>query len=447
MIRTLCCLLFCNILNGADLDKCVHLLNRTSFGSDYKQLKLCLDSKSYSTYVKIMLNPKVEVLVNHIPKGSDSLFLPPSPQIKNYVRKRREFSRKLSTFQNNLRAWWLSKVVYTDEPFLERMVLFWHSHFTTSFNKVAQPKLIYSQNLLFRKHALGNFSTLLHEIIENPAMLNYLDNSYNKKNHPNENFARELLELFTLGQGQYTEMDIKYLAKSLTGYSVDKHRNFLFKKHLHDYSAKTLFGKIGKFDGHQAIDIILKQQETAEFIVRKLWIEFIGETLNKNEIKRLSTLFKNNNYELKPLLYALFTSPYFLDTKTRGKMVKSPIELIVGVLRTFEYHTFDRQISLKYLKLLGQNIFTPPNVKGWKGGIKWINSNTLLLRKVFLNRLMRDDMMKHFDYRLFSLAPKNISKEEFACKVLLPLTVCISPKDTFDDTLRIILRNPLYQLK
>lgn len=440
-------LLHISLLYAADADKCIHFLNRTSFGVDYKQLSTCLHSQNYEMYVKQIVYGTRSKRDEVIPTGSETLLLPPPKGAKNYMKKRKNFTKKSKVFEENLKVWWLNKMVETDQPFLERMVLFWHSHFTTSIKKVRQSSLMYRQNVLFRKYALGNFGTLLHQMIEDPAMLFYLDNRINRKQHPNENFARELLELYTMGEGHYTEQDVQSLAKALTGYSINKEREFLFKKHIHDRSIKVLFGEKGNFDGHQAVSIVLRQKETATFIVRKLWHTFIGEKVQEKELERLVQLFRKHNYELKPLLYAMFTSSSFTDPAVRGTMIKSPVELIVGALRTFEYDNFDPKTRLKYTKILRQNLFTPPNVRGWREGKFWINVNSLLHRKAFINLLLRGDMMKNFKFELFRLAPQNISTEAFIVKALLPDDGPIAPADTLENRLRTILDHPRYQLK
>ena len=346
-----------------------------------------------------------------------------------------------------LKEWWFRKMLKTDDPFLEYMVLFWHNHFTSSLKKVGQASLMYTQNKLFRKHALGNFSELLHAIIENPAMIIYLDNRGNKKGHPNENLARELLELFTMGEGNYNEREIKALARALTGYSVDKDLNFRFKKRIHDNDKKVIFGQEGNFDAHSIIDIILQNEVTSIFIVRKLWLTFIGDKPEVIEVERLAKFFRHNNYELKPLMLELLTSSYFTNISTRGTMIKSPIELIVGTLRSFDYNDFDTKTGVQFCRRLGQDLFDPPNVKGWSGGKNWINTNTLLIRKGFLNRLTRGDAMKHLKYDLFKPTKAGENKEDRAAETLLPLKVLITPTPTFNQTLRTILQHPLYQLK
>jgi uncharacterized protein (DUF1800 family) len=327
-------------------------------------------------------------------------------------------------------------MISTNDPFLEKMVFFWHNHFTSSIQKVRQPTLMYNQNELFRKHALGNFRELLHAIVEDPAMLIYLDNRANKKKHPNENLARELLELFTLGEGNYKEQDIKELARALTGYSLNKDLEFKFIKNMHDYGQKVFFGKKGKFDIHNMLDIILEQNKTSEFIVKKLWLEFVSYSPNDDEIIRLAAIFRENNYEIKPLMIAIFTSNYFTDKSNYAQMIKSPADIVVGSLRSLELGNFDTKIALKYFNRLGQSLLNPPNVKGWPGQKSWIDTNTLLVRKEFLQELTRGDDINHMQ----------LKAEDFA-KNLLPLDVYFILSKNKKEDLQTVLQHPTYQLK
>jgi uncharacterized protein (DUF1800 family) len=195
------------------------------------------------------------------------------------------------------------------------------------------------------------------------------------------------------------------------------------------------------------INIILKQPATSTFIVRKLWLEFIGSAPDTKEVERLARLFVQQDYEIKPLLEAIFTSKVFTDPAQYGTLVKSPVELTVGTLRSFEYDDFDAKTAVLFCKRLGQDLFDPPNVKGWANGNQWINTNTLLIRKAFLNRLTRGNAMQHLGYDLLTPVRDKQSREERAAETLLPANVFITPEPEFSQTIRMILQNPLYQLK
>jgi uncharacterized protein (DUF1800 family) len=255
---------------------------------------------------------------------------------------------------------------------------------------VKSPALLYRQNELLRRYALGNFRELLHAVARDPAMVVYLDSRSSRRQSPNENFARELLELFTLGNGYYSERDIKETARAFTGWSLDpKSGAFRFYPQRHDDDAKEFLGQRGRLDGDDILDILLAQPRTAEHITEKLWREFISETPDPAEVARLAALFRASDYELKPLLRALLTTRAFWDENNRATLVKAPVELIVGTLRSFEVPMTDtRPLALAGARL-GQDLFDPPSVKGWPGGQSWITSATLLARQQVLERLVR----------------------------------------------------------
>lgn len=434
-------------LLGTDLIQCKHLLNRTSFGVDKHQLSTCMQHDDYKSAVKALVYKPSILEPDETPQCAEQIIRPPRKMRDLNSTERKAFRKLKRSSHVDFKKYWFERTLKTDDPFLEKMVLFWHNHFTSSLKKVGQASVMCRQNRLFRQYALGNFAEFLHAVIEDPAMLIYLDNRASKKEHPNENLARELLELFTLGEGHYSEDDIKAFARALTGYSIDKDFKFRFKKRIHDNGQKKFMGQSDNFDAHDIVDIILQKEATSIFIVEKLWLTFIGYAPNTKEVQRLAKLFRQNHYEIKPLMYALLTSPYFTDPSTRGTMIKSPIELVVGTLRSFQYDTFDSQTGIQYTRRLGQDLFDPPNVKGWAGGESWINTNTLLTRRGFLNRLTRGDAMKDLKLDLLTPVIKEQSREERAAETLLPIKVFITPAPQFQQTLRTILQHPLYQLK
>jgi len=289
-----------------------------------------------------------------------------------------------------LRGWWLHEMLSTPTPLTERMTLFWHNHFTSSQQKVRSTQLMYRQNVLLRRQALDNFGSLLHAIIRDPAMLLYLDNSSNRKGAPNENFARELMELFTLGEGQYGEQDVKEAARALTGWSVERDTGtFRMTPGAHDAGSKTVLGVSGNLDGDTMLDILLAQPACAEYLVAKLWREFISPSPDPREVRRIAKQFRDSGYDIKTALRGLFLAPAFWDAGNRATLVKSPVELVVGTLRQFRFRYDDPLPFTFAVGQLGQNLFNPPNVKGWPGGDAWINSTTLLARKAVLERLFR----------------------------------------------------------
>jgi len=430
---------------ATNLEQCVHLLDRSSFGVDRKDLLACLQDPGYEQTVKRLL--KTTKVSENPPAFAREVIRPPKKFKELSATERQAFNKRKRAQQIALKMWWIDKMLKTFSPFRERMVLFWHNHFTSSLRKIQQPALLYRQNQLFRRYAVGNFAQLLHRIIEDPAMLIYLDNRANRKKHPNENLARELMELFTLGEGHYSEKDIKELSRALTGYGVDRNLHFRFRPRWHDSGKKELFGKKGNFDAHRAVDLILQRKETAIFIVRKFWKTFVDDTPNQREVQRIAEIFRKNRYELKPMLYALFTSPFFTAPYNRGTLVKSPIELLVGTLRSLGERSFDPRIVMQYSRRLGQDLFDPPNVKGWPGGSRWIDANTLLIRKEFLGRLTRGKAMLQIDRKIFENPQLGATPDRAAARLLLPTQVYLIPARNFGGTLQTILQHPLYQLK
>jgi uncharacterized protein (DUF1800 family) len=288
----------------------------------------------------------------------------------------------------DLKAWWLNEMLVTPSPLTEVMTLFWHNHFTSSLAKVKAPVLLYRQNLLLRHRALGNFATLLREIARDPAMLIYLDNARSRRQAPNENFARELMELFTLGEGRYTEADLKEAARAFTGWSVNRKTGaFVFRTAWHDHGVKSVLGAEGDLDGDDVIDLLLARPETARSVVDKLWRQFISETPEPAEAARLAELFRDSGYEIRPLLAALFASEAFWATENRGRLVKSPVDFVVGTLRLFDLPLDDSRDLAWLTRRLGQDLFDPPDVKGWPGGTAWITGASLLDRQALMARI------------------------------------------------------------
>jgi uncharacterized protein (DUF1800 family) len=289
-----------------------------------------------------------------------------------------------------LRSWWLREMIETPTPLSERMALFWHGHFATSQQKIRYSQPMYQQHVLIRQHALGSFADLLRGIARDPAMLAYLDGANNRKEAPNENFAREVMELFTLGEGQYTEADVKEAARAFTGWGIERDTySFVLRPALHDTGDKTVLGKRGNFNGDDVLNILLAQNATARFITTKLMQEFVTPNPAPADVAALAAQFRAGNYAIKPLLRAMFLSPAFWSEANRGTLVKSPVELMAGAMRQFQFGYSDALPLALRTAGLGQNVFSPPNVKGWPGGVAWINSTSLLERKRFLEQLFR----------------------------------------------------------
>ncbi|GEJ47555.1 hypothetical protein CRS_41630 [Chryseobacterium sp. ON_d1] len=286
--------------------------------------------------------------------------------------------QRINREQNNeLNLNFLNTIVNSKEQMREKMAFFWHGHFAS---RVVNPK--FNRQLLntIRKNALGNFKELLFEVSQSPAMLNFLNNQQNKKDHPNENFAREVMELFTMGRGNYTEKDVREGARAFTGWSYDKEGNFKERKNLHDEGTKSFLGKTGNFNGNDILDIILEQKATAQFITAKIYKFFVNEKADQEIVSRLSTNFYNSGYDIKKLMTEIFSSTWFYDQKNIGNRIKSPVELMAGIMRILPMHIQNPENLIVYQKLLGQMLLYPPNVAGWPNGKSWIDSSTLMLR-------------------------------------------------------------------
>ncbi|GAA5480683.1 DUF1800 domain-containing protein [Haloferula helveola] len=278
-------------------------------------------------------------------------------------------------------AWWFDRMMRTRAPLREKMVLFLHDHFATSSQKVRQPALMMRQNELLREYALGDFRKLTHEIVRDPAMMLYLDTQTSKKGKPNENFAREVMELFTLGEGNYTEKDIKEAARAFTGYTVNRFNGKVSHvKFQWDSGSKTVLGKTGKFDGDQVVDILFEQQAAAEYLPSKLWMFFVEDEPPKAVVEELAEGFRASGFQLKPLLREIFLSRAFYDSTVIRNQIKSPIQFLVQMCKELEVPDLPGGYEQLAQRELGQVLFVPPNVAGWDWGRAWINTNTLLSR-------------------------------------------------------------------
>jgi uncharacterized protein (DUF1800 family) len=303
---------------------------------------------------------------------------------------RREELRKQVKMGLDLRGWWLTEMVATPSPLTERMTLFWHNHFVSAQPKVRYTQLMYRQNVLFRKHAFGRFDHLLHAAAKDPAMLIYLDSATNRRGSPNENFAREVMELFTLGEGRYSEEDVKQAARAFTGWSIDLDSGeHVFRRLLHDDGEKTVLGRTGKFDGDAVLEILLAQPSSAEFIVRKLWREFVSPHPDEVRIKQIAAQFRISGWNISQPVRALLMQPEVIARDQDNALVKSPAELMVGFVRQSNAELVQPIAAAVALAGMGQNLFSPPNVRGWPGGDAWINTQTLLTRKQFLERAIK----------------------------------------------------------
>jgi uncharacterized protein (DUF1800 family) len=280
-----------------------------------------------------------------------------------------------------LRGWWLQRMARGPRPFQEKMVLFWHGHFATSVDKVRNPYFLWRQNELFRRLATDNWLRLLIEAGKDPAMLVWLDQADSRKEHPNENFARESMELFSLGEGHYTEKDVTEAARALTGWSLDRlNEKFVYRPAFHDDGIKTVLGLTGNLEGEDFLAQVVKQPQAAKFITAKIWNYFAGQFPSDGLDDALAAVFRENGDNFKPLLRVMFCSEEFYGDDIVRNEVKSPVQWLVGSVRMLECDLPPTFICWGITRSLGQDLFAPPNVKGWDGGVSWITTNTLLER-------------------------------------------------------------------
>ena len=368
------------LADGMGIDEARHLLARTGFGPTWTEIQRFAALSRSDGVERLLADTRIQASTS---PPDWAAFYPPPAAMRDLTEDQRRLRQETRRQQEStLRQWWLTEMRVTPSPLTERMTLFWHGHFVSALNKVRSPVLMYRQNTLLRAHALGRFDALLHEIAKDPAMLIYLDGAVNRKARPNENFAREVMELFTLGEGHYSETDIKEAARAFTGWSLDRKLGTLhFKPAWHDNGFKTLFGQRGRFDGDQVLDLLLEHPETARQITRKLWREFVSPQPDETEVQRIADLFRQNRYEIKSLMRSLLNSTPFWAPANRGVLIKSPVEFLTGIQRQLDITPIDPAQVAKVSAQLGQTLFSPPTVKGWPGGETWLDARTLLLRQ------------------------------------------------------------------
>lgn len=294
--------------------------------------------------------------------------------------------RKLMT---DFRDWWVTWMAKTPRPFEETMTLFWHGHFATRQRNVRDAYLMAQQNFLFRKFAVDNFGKLCFGIVRDPAMLRFLNNDRNNRKRPNENLSRELMELFTLGEGNYSEQDIQQGARALTGYFVQDN-DFFFNKGAHDPGSKSLLSRTGDFDGDGFVRVLLEQKTCSQYISYKLYRQLVADIpdepanvskQHREIINQLAAQLRRDKYNLKPMLKRLLQSEHFYDASNIGQRIKSPAEVAVGTMRMLDTPEREPHRIWQAMGLAGQMLFDPPTVAGWDGGRSWINTSTLFVRQ------------------------------------------------------------------
>lgn len=365
-----------------------HLLNRAGFGARPAELDYA---------VRIGHAAFVDGLLAGHPAEVEPFFFDPleaprrlyTPDMTDAEKQRikNDFKRDDRSQLNHFSSWWVRQMLEGPHPLQERMTLFWHGYFTSSYREVKIGAVMIRQNELFREHALGSFEELLREIVRDPAMVRYLSNDKNSKDSPNENLARELMELFTLGDGHYTEEDVKEAARSLTGYDVRFGEDVVFRRGRHDRGLKTVLGKSGRHGADDLIDILLAQEQCPRWVVTRLLSYFEGREPSAARVDRYAAILREHDYELEPVLRALFGDPAFYADDVVGNRIAGPIDFLVGAARRLGVEPPPAVIWLAAGQL-GQRLFEPPNVQGWPGGEAWITTSTMLQRGNFAGMLL-----------------------------------------------------------
>ncbi len=403
------------------LNKARHLLERAGFGGNQKEIKALFDLGHIKAVNKLVNYEEISIETLK-PFDESKIY---DPGLKDFpssrpetirlaekhgealgVKVKKSGNRKMQPIVNKfffwLRAskletkrvsyWWANRMLNSPRPLEETMTLFWHNHFANSEAKIRDYRKILLQNETFRKNATGNFKNLLVAVAKDPAMLYYLDAGKNTKGSPNENFSREIMELFTLGVGNYSEKDIREAARAFTGWNSND-LEFVINKRQHDFEKKTIFSQTANFSGEEVIDLLFSKEATSVFIVKKIYKEFVNENLSNDFVEKYAKVFRSNNYELKPLLKAIFLSKHFYQEQNVASHIKSPVELVISTYKKFELEEIPGIPDFNEVTSeMGQTLFWPPTVAGWAGGRSWITPALLMERGNFANNLLNPDI-------------------------------------------------------
>jgi uncharacterized protein (DUF1800 family) len=464
-----------------DRNLAAHLLDRAGFGgtpADIDSLVLMGPGKAVDSFIHADddgdLFPKPQMLM-----PAERLVYKQREKAATTEEQRREIRKELGkeeyTSMLNLRLWWLNRMRYTAAPLQEKATLFWHGHFATSNAKVNDSYMMWQQNETLRLYALGKFTDMLKAMSRDPAMIRWLDLGQSRKDHPNENFAREVMELFSLGEGHYTEKDIQESAKAFTGYRIDYQTGyFRFQEKDFDPGTKTFFDKSGPFTGDDIIDAIVAQPQCARFIGKKLWVFFVSENPPEETITGIAELLLSNGYDIGATLATIFSSAAFYSPHAVHHQIKSPVQWIMQTTKMLEIPLPDARVLENSLAALGQVVFAPPNVKGWDGGRAWISASSLLYRYNMAAYLLSgkarilgggntktaiipletiapasvrsgsDQLLDHLSFRLFNYPLQ--TKDRATYLTYLEKHPVPYSNDTVRDLMQIMMSTPDYQL-
>jgi uncharacterized protein (DUF1800 family) len=388
-----------------------HLVSRTGFGAAPDEISAMV-GKSYTDGVTEILAAVQTTPQHPMPAWVDG-WAYPTDQIWALGNTASDlfFTNRWMDIAT-MQKWWLREMIETPSPLTEKLVLFWHDHFAANAGRHEDPQWAARQNRLFRTHAAANFADLATGILEDPGMLVFLTNTENDRVAPNENLAREFMELFTLGEGRgYTEDDVVQAARALTGHTVDRFgaRNYIFDPEAHDHGIKTILGNTGRHNADDLPRIVMNDPAFGPFIVERLWQAFVSNTPDPDEVARLTDIWRAADWEMKPLLRAMFLSDAFWSAKNRGTLVKSPVDLMVGSVRTLGRAVPYLDDLNWALGDLGQELFFPPNVGGWPEGINWINDATASARATMLTYMLGYDPVPRDAGSMMMMQPQSAS--------------------------------------
>jgi hypothetical protein len=345
-----------------NLQRVGHLYRRATFGATRAELEAGLKAGP-------------ESLIAHLLRGG--------PGLAAFDAEMEPLAQNIARYNDagHMRAWWMTRMLYSPHPLQEKIALFWHNHFATSYAKVQSARFMLGQYELMRRHALGHFAVLLREMSSDPAMLIWLDTRDSKKGNPNENYARELMELFSLGIGHYTEQDIREAARAFTGWEIQG-TLAIFNPRQHDNGEKTVLGQAGNWKADDIVRICLEQKAAPVFLAGKLYRFLISETVTPTAelLAPLAEQFKRSGYDFGALVRTMLSSNLFFSPLVYRTRVKSPVDFVLNIVRSLEGKIGTTALA-QALEQLGQNIFSPPSVKGWDGGRTWLNGQTLLFRQ------------------------------------------------------------------
>lgn len=381
-------LLVCTSASALTVDEARHLLGRTSFGASQQDINALLPLSKEQAVSRLLSSLEQP---NYL--QPPSYLSQPRPNYWDKDWEKQDVVAYRINEISQLQSWWIQEMIETPSPFAERLALFWHNHFVSRFQNTRVSAPFYDQLMLFRQWGGKSFRELLKGILRDPMMLSGLDNVKNTRISPNENLARELMELFTLGIGRYSEQDVKQVARLLAGHTVDQNQGWYYKvnEQDRDTGVKTVLGQTiaasASDELDQLVEVLLRQPSTAERIAAKFFYEFVSLQPNATEIAQLATTLRESNYDLNALLKTLLLSEAFWALENRGSLIKSPLDLVVGFARTFRLRLPDYRVLADYSEVLGQEPFLAPDVSGWKGGYHWLNNSKIINRKRIIERL------------------------------------------------------------